>query len=157
MRLITNVKKNTASHLFELRSLLSTYDQIVICSGWMKACGLSPLLSDIDRAVSRGAEISVYTNHEHTEPSCIDSLAGRPGLKHFNVPRPIYLHTKLYYGQKGDTYSAILGSANVTAGGLWKNEELSYQVQGVIGDDAHGQLGLYLQRLSTLEPMHCRN
>lgn len=151
------MKKDTQSHLFELRALLSMSDQIVICSGWMKACGLSPLLKDIDRAVSRGAKISVYTNQEHTEPACVDRLADVAGLKHFNVVRPIYLHTKFYYGEKADSYSAILGSANITSGGLWKNEELSYQVQGDIGDDAHAQLALYLKRLSALESPQFRN
>jgi HKD family nuclease len=151
LRLIANVKKDTQSHLYELKQLLSTSEQIVICSGWMKGNGLSLLLKDIRKAIRRGSEITVYTNQEHTEPGCIKSLLKMPGLKHFNVPKPIYLHSKIYYGQKDDSYSAIIGSANITKGGLCTNEELSYLVSGKIGDDAHGQLALYLGRLSELE------
>lgn len=152
MRLIANVKKDTQSHLYELKQLLSMSDRIVICSGWMKANGLSLLLKDISAAIRKGSQITVYTNHEHTEPRCIKSLSRMPGLKHFNVPKPIYLHSKIYYGQKGDSYAAIVGSANITKGGLCTNEELSYLVSGKIGDDVHGQLALYLRRLSELEP-----
>lgn len=151
MRLISNVEQDTQSHLHELKQLLSISERIVICSGWMKATGLSLLLRDIRAAIRRGSQITVYTNQEHTEPSCIKSLLKVAGLKHFNVPKPIYLHSKIYYGQKGDSYSAIVGSANITRGGLCTNEELSYLVSGKIGDDAHGQLELYLKRLSELE------
>jgi len=151
LRLITNVKKDSQSHLCELKKLLSTSEQIVICSGWMKACGLSPLLKHIGEAIGRGAHVTVYTNHEHTERGCIKSLAGLAGLKHVNVPRPTYLHTKLYYGRSEESYSAILGSANITSGGLWKNEELSYYVSGKVTDDAHRQLAVYLQHLTVLE------
>ncbi|WP_156882686.1 phospholipase D-like domain-containing protein [Pseudomonas sp. CF161] len=151
MRLITNVEKDSQSHLCELKNLLSASEQIVICSGWMKACGLSPLLKHMREAIGRGAHMTVYTNREHTERACIKSLASLTGLKHVNVPRPTYLHTKLYYGRSGDSYRAILGSANVTSGGLWKNEELSYCVSGKVTDDAHRQLTAYLQGLTALE------
>jgi len=117
LRLISNVEKDTQSHLYELKQLISWSERIVICSGWMKATGLSLLLRDIRAAIRRGAKITVYTNQEHTEPSCIKSLVKVSGLKHFNVPKPIYLHSKIYYGQKGNSYSAIVGSANVTRGG----------------------------------------
>lgn len=151
MRLITNVNKDTQSHLCELKKLLSSSEQIVICSGWMKICGLSPLLKHMSAALRQGAHITVYTNREHTESKCIDRLAGLPGLKHFNVSRPTYLHTKLYYGRAGESYSAILGSANITSGGLWKNEELSSLFDGAIGDFEHEQIEPYLQKLSALK------
>lgn len=156
MRLITNEKKDSHSHLFELKKLFSSYERIVICSGWMKICGLSPLLSHMSEALHRGANITVYTNREHTDQKCIEGLARLPGLKHFNVPRPTYLHTKLYYGRTGELYSAILGSANITSGGLWKNEELSSLLDGTIGDYGHAQLESYLRKLTGLESA-CRN
>lgn len=150
MRLITNANKDFQSHLCELKKLLSSSEHIIICSGWMKICGLSPLLKHMSVALRRGAHITVYTNREHTEPKCIERLAGLPGLKHFNVPRPTYLHTKLYYGRAGKSYSAILGSANITSGGLWKNEELSSLFDGSIDDCEHEQIEPYLQKLSAL-------
>lgn len=150
LRLITNVKKDSQSHLCELKNLLSCSEQIVICSGWMKTCGLTPLLKHLRGAIGRGSGISVYTNWEHTDQACVQDLASLDGLRHVNVQRPIYLHTKLYYGRSGDSYTAILGSANVTSGGLWKNEELSCCVRGDVTDESHVQLALYLQRLALL-------
>ncbi len=151
MRLITNENKDSQSHLSELKKILLSSEQIVICSGWMKFCGLSPLLRHISKALQRGAQITVYTNREHTEQKCVERLARLPGLKHFNVPRPTYLHTKFYYGRAGDAYSAVLGSANITSGGLWKNEELSSQIDGTIGDYGYEQLEPYMRKLTALE------
>ncbi|MCZ7719907.1 phospholipase D family protein [Pseudomonas aeruginosa] len=150
MHVITNVRKSTKSHLEALRHLIADNDEIVICSGWMKMCGLSELLADIDRALSRGATISVYTNHEHTETSCVSALAERSNLYHFNIPRPTYLHTKLYFGRRDDTYRVIIGSANITSGGLWKNEELSQGRTGRLDDEFHSQIAEYLERLPGL-------
>ncbi|WP_224794252.1 hypothetical protein [Pseudomonas fluorescens] len=45
---------------------------------------------------------------------------------------------------------AMTGSANVTAGGLWKNEEFSQLIYGGVGDPAHTQLEAYLKKLSGL-------
>lgn len=151
MRLITNEKKDSQSHLFELKKLLSSSEHIVMCSGWMKICGLSPLLRHMSEALHRGANITVYTNRKHTDQKCIEGLARLPGLKHFNIPRPVYLHTKLYYGRTGELYSVILGSANITSGGLWKNEELSSLIGGTIGDYGHVQIEPYLRKLSGFE------
>lgn len=150
MHLISNMKKDSQSHLYELKKLLSYSEQIVICSGWMKSCGLSLLLEPLSEAIGRGSSIDVYTNHEHTDQECLRDLAGLEGLRHINVRRPTYLHTKLYYGRSGDSYTAILGSANVTSGGLWRNEELSCRVRGDVTDESHVQLALYLQRLALL-------
>ena len=150
MRLITNIDQNTQSHLFELRNLMASFDQIFLCSGWMKRSGLSHLLCDIRGAANRGAEITVFSNLKHTQRSCTNMLAKVIGLKHHRVALPLCLHTKLYYGRRGNRYRAILGSANITSGGLWESEELSYLIDGHVGDEAYLQLAPYLQKLSSL-------
>lgn len=150
MQIVINVRKSTKSHLATLKKIIESSEEIVICSGWMKMCGLSELLPTMDIALTRGASIRVYTNREHTESGCIEALAARKQIIHANVPKPTYLHTKLYYGRQGSSYIAMIGSANVTAGGLWKNEELSQVVNGVVDDPLHSQLAPYLKTLSGL-------
>lgn len=150
MRLITNVDRDTQSHLLELRNLISSCDQIILCSGWMKNSGLSLLHSDIKSAVGRGADITIFTNRRHTQRWCTSMLAKVVGLKHHRIAFPLCLHTKLYYGRCGNHYRTILGSANITSGGLWESEELSYFIEGHVGDEAYLEIAPYLQKLSSL-------
>lgn len=148
MQIVTNVRKSK-SHLTVLKNIFEQYDDIVICSGWMKMCGLGEILPMIDGAISRGARIAVYTNTSHAEVGCVEALQARSGLTHSNVATP-YLHTKLYYGRKGESFIAMVGSANITAGGLWKNEELSQVLSGQTSDAIHAQYAAYIERLSGL-------
>lgn len=148
MQIVSNVRKSK-SHLTVLKKIFEQYDDIVICSGWMKMCGLSEVLPTIDGAISRGARIAVYTNTSHAEVGCVAALKARPGLTHLNVETP-YLHTKLYYGRRGESFTAMVGSANITAGGLWKNEELSLVLSGQTSDAIHVQYADYIKRLSAL-------
>jgi HKD family nuclease len=145
---ITNVSKRK-SHLSVVKEILSENDEIVLCSGWMKMCGLSELLPLIDEALARNAKVSIYTNAEHTQASCVAALSQRLSVTHSNVKNP-YLHTKLYYGRTRDSFIAMTGSANVTAGGLWRNEEFSQLSYGGIGDPTHAPLEAYLKKLSRL-------
>ncbi|WP_050550222.1 phospholipase D family protein [Pseudomonas sp. GM21] len=148
MKIVTNVRKSK-SHLTVLRNIFGLYDDIVICSGWMKMCGLAEILPMIDGAISRGAKVAIYTNTLHAEVGCVAALQARPGLTHLNVETP-YLHTKLFYGRKGDSFIAMVGSANITAGGLWKNEELSVVLFGKTSDAIHSQYAAYIKKLSLL-------
>lgn len=143
---VTNVSKRK-SHLSIIKRILTDHAEIVLCSGWMKACGLREILPFIDDALARNASVLVFTNAEHTQPACVTLLRERQKLVHVNVKAP-YLHTKLYYGRSEDNFLAMVGSANITSGGLWKNEELSQVSQGKVGDAAHAQLLSYLKTLT---------
>lgn len=145
---ITNVSKRE-SHLSVVKDILKGYDEIVLCSGWMKMCGLSEILPLIDEALARNAKVSIYTNAEHTQASCVSAFSQRMGVTHSNVKNP-YLHAKLYYGRTRDSFVAMTGSANVTAGGLWKNEEFSQLTYGGVRDPVHAPLEAYLKKLSRL-------
>jgi HKD family nuclease len=63
-----------------------------------------------------------------------------------------YLHTKLYYFENGDSYTAMIGSANLTKGGLGCNEELSLVLNGSHGDAGHAQITQYLAELAAAFP-----
>lgn len=148
MQIITNLSKSR-SHLTAINSILEGANDIVICSGWMRMCGLNAILPAIDIALAKGAQISVYTNAKHTDAGCVEALRGRPSLTHFNMVKP-YLHTKLYYGRMGESFVAMVGSANITSGGLWKNEELSQLVSAVVSDPIHAHYMNYIEKLTRL-------
>nr|WP_218125384.1 phospholipase D-like domain-containing protein [Pseudomonas psychrotolerans] len=144
------ISNNSAEklHLLEIKKLIAGSDHLVICSGWMKLGGLKLLKSAIRNAVRRGCNVAIYTNPAHTEPACIKELAAWGGVFHA-MPTEKYFHSKLYYGRRGNEYTAIVGSANVTAAALGGgvNDELSVRVTGSVLDQAHDELAMYLQNL----------
>lgn len=148
MRTQRNVGKDNHKKLFA--SLISESERSVLCSGWLKYAGLKLLLPSIDSAISQGAQIVVYSNDQHTELEAAAALASRPALQHVIASGAHrYLHTKLFYFQKGENYTAVIGSANLTEGGLVKNEELSIVVTGTKSDSTHKQFEDYLLALPT--------
>lgn len=148
MRIQRNVGKDNHRKLFA--SLISESERSVLCSGWLKYSGLKLLLPSIDDAINKGARIVVYSNDQHTEPEAADALALRPALQHVIASGAHrYLHTKLFYFLKGENYTAVIGSANLTEGGLVKNEELSIIISGKKSDLTQEQLEDYVLELST--------
>ena len=61
------------------------------------------------------------------------------------------LHTKIYYFESGDKYTAVIGSANITKGGLSTNEELSVTMHGTRGDSFFLELQQYLAILAAMK------
>lgn len=122
----------------------------------MKLDGIDHLMPAIDHALSLNAAcIVIYSNEEHT-PDCVTSALSGKDVKHVVVPTDrFYLHSKIYYFERDHRYTAIIGSANITYGGLTKNEELSVRLDGAIGDEEHHELVRYLEHLSSRAT--CRN
>lgn len=144
------LKKNRGkqNHRKLLVDLISRSDVSILCSGWLKYDGLVELLPAIDCGLSNHATITVYSNEEHTEEQAIAAIAERPALKHFIMSKQCrYLHTKLYYFEHSGEYAAIIGSANITHGGLVRNEELSVRIGGRVGDSEQQQILDYLDEL----------
>ena len=153
MRFITNSDIKSCSHLVELKDLIAKSDEIVLSSGWMKMCGLKLLTKDLLRARGRGASITIYSSQKETQRECFDLLAALDGIRHFSVGT-IYFHPKLFYGRTSESFSAILGSANLTKGGLQSNEELSCLIEGDTADVSHLKVRQYLERLASFERFH---
>jgi HKD family nuclease len=135
------------NHLSVVTDLISRAEKIVICSGWIKQCGVDLLFEHLAAALGRGTDITIFTNAENTARSCIPSLAILSALGHVVVPKKFLLHTKLYYFESGTRYTAIVGSANITAGGLVRNDELSTLHHGTMGDAQHKMFNDYLEHL----------
>jgi HKD family nuclease len=136
-----------------LAAFIGESERMVLCSGWLDYPGLELLLPSLDLALARGAAIRVYSNKKHTKAGAARALAKRSAITHViadNTRR--YLHTKLYYFENGDSYTAMIGSANLTKGGLGCNEELSLVLNGSHGDAGHAQITQYLAELAAAFP-----
>lgn len=150
MILVQNTQKKK-NHLAHLARLIAESEYSVLCSGWVKADGLELLREAIDVAVQRGASITLYSDHENTRDGVREALARWPTLGHGIATKP-RLHTKLYYFERAGRYTALIGSGNITKGGLRTNEELSVQLTGQVGEPQQAQIAAYLAHLAKLYP-----
>lgn len=142
-------KSGKDGHLAAMRKNLDVAEFVSICSGHLKLNGVKAIAGALRGAIARGTQVVVYSNDIHTEQEAADELAAL-GAEHIVVnSRERYLHTKLYYFESGDRYSAIIGSANITEGALTSNEEFSYAPVGIRGDLQHQQIAAYLRHLDS--------
>jgi HKD family nuclease len=141
-----NTKKK--NHRKLLADLIEKSDRSVLCSGWLNLAGLVHLLPSIDHAIGKGATVVIYSNKRHTDMDAAEELGKRALVRHYIADdKSRYLHTKLFYFESGEKYTAIVGSANITEGGLIKNEELSIEINGMIGDASQEKIQGYLESL----------
>lgn len=153
MRLITNLEEAN-NHQTLIEKLILSSDKIILCSGWMKQKGLKELLPSLIQAIDmNGAIVTIFTNKVHTQRAATKSLSKVKKIKHILIPEDKKtLHSKIHYFQKEDAFTAIIGSANITVGGLVKSEELSVEIKGMVGSDEHIEIEKYL---NSVEAMYC--
>jgi hypothetical protein len=94
MQLVRNQGKR--NHRAAIAPLLKNSNRAVLCSGWLKVeGGIAALLPAINRALSQGTAITIYSSEKETLPEAIAAIPDRPGLRHFIVPQECkYLHSK---------------------------------------------------------------
>ncbi|WP_162575479.1 restriction endonuclease PLD domain-containing protein [Variovorax sp. PBL-H6] len=108
-------------------------------------------MDSIDLAIRNKAKVTVYSNKKHTEAGAVAALRTRPEVRHFIANHyHRYLHSKIYFFEKDDRYTALIGSGNITLGGLVSSEELSVRLTGAIGDPHHAQIAAYLKNLEVV-------
>lgn len=146
MELISNQGKR--NHRKRIVDLISQSNEIILCSSWLNLEGLNKILPALRSAQQDNhASITIYSNKKHTNHECLDLLSE---FNHIVVDDSIkYLHTKLYYFQSDSKYIALIGSANLTLGGLVNNDELSVEVSGSIGDENYSRISPILERLNS--------
>lgn len=151
MRIITNLKEEN-NHKTLIERLILSSDKIIICSGWMKQKGLNELLPSLIQAVNvNGAVVKIFTNKVHTQPTATKSLSKIKKIEHILISKnKKTLHSKIYYFQKEDKFTAIIGSANITKGGLIESEELSVEFKGIINSAEHMEIEKYLNNLEII-------
>ena len=149
--MLLQLNANKDNHRKILADSIKRSEISVLCSGWLKHAGLKHLLPAIDLALKNGSQITIYSNKKHTDSEAIESIKSRESILHIVVDdSDKYLHSKIYYFESAGEYKAIIGSANITNGGLISNEELSVNLSGTIGDSQNNQIKKYLARLKTV-------
>lgn len=137
-------------HLEELNKLIIQSQKIILCSGWIFLNGLKLLNKSLLQAIENKSEILIYSSQEHTKTNVIKKL------KKINIPHKILkkelgkVHTKLYYFEDTETFTAIIGSANISDGGLLNNSELSIKITDKVGSNEYKELQEYILSLDAL-------
>lgn len=145
MELITN------NHAHVINELILNSNKIILCSGWLNTPGINKIYKNLVTASENDTEIRIYSNSKHTTTDVEKLISKCNKIKHVVVNnKNKYLHSKIYYFEDKESYTAIIGSANLTKGGLGNNEELSVLLSGKINSNDYLNINSYLRTIEKL-------
>lgn len=154
------------NHAKAISDILKNAEEITIAVAFLKLAGAALLTQLLDKRLEAGAEVEVFVGTDFflTSPEALDQLLSlkqrHPICKVLIAEQAsATFHPKAYVARRGDQYRSLIGSANLTSGGLSSNEELSLCVTHATSDPLTGQLianfkqyrdGARFQELDTL-------
>ena len=147
--MLLQLNANKDNHRKILAELIKRSETSVLCSGWLKHAELKHLLPAMDHALKINAKSQFTQIRNILKRSNRISKIKRVNCPHSSWRQRQYPHSKIYHFESAGKYKAIIGSANITNGGLISNEELSVNLAGTIGDSQNNQIK-YLARLKTV-------
>lgn len=137
--LVTNT--GGTDHATRITEIIRDADEIKIAIAFLKQGAAQRLAPILARRLEDGAvvELFVGTDFFLTEPKALELLL--PLNEHYlqcgifvaDQARSTF-HPKLYFARSGEYVRALVGSANMTSGGLETNEEVSLLVDCTRGD-----------------------
>ncbi len=145
VRIIDNATRQAGD---ELTASLEWATEIRIASAFATKAALTKILSPMEKMLARGGSVTVmYGLDCHvTDPEVIEQLrqlaSSYPKVKqyvHVNWANAVNqtFHTKLYIAVGGEQVAQVLiGSSNLTIGGLWRNTEANALLRGSLKDEA---------------------
>ncbi len=138
-------------HKIQLEELLLKADKIILCSGWLLNDGIRLIENALRTAISNNTPVVMYSSVKHTEKKEINKLKKYSNFTHKTLTKKTgKIHTKLYYFEYRNSFTAIVGSANITKGGLQMNKELSIKLEDSIGSENHSEVLSYIKSLDEL-------
>jgi len=137
----------TTDHARAITEILEDADQILIAVAFLKTGGADLLGAILEKRLGAGAEAEIFigTDFFLTQPAALKRLLTLkdryPACRVMVADQTsATFHPKAYVARKGAEYLSLIGSANLTAGGLHSNEELSLCVRHSAGDPLTAQL-----------------
>ena len=122
MLLVSN--QNRKSHLALIKKALVHADEIIICVAFLKMSGLKSLLTVLSSKIGK-CTFYVGTDYYLTEPEAIRKLYQQGHTVLIFKKNASTFHPKVYYFRTKNDVSILVGSANLTGGGLETNSEIS--------------------------------
>ena len=129
MQIINDFQDN--NHLKVIKSQITNSDELVICVAFLKNSGLNLLLKSIPKKTVLFIGIDFYI----TEPNAIRTLFKNGfNVNIVSVDKRSF-HPKIYYFKQNKKINIIIGSANLTSGGLETNFETSFLIETEINSN----------------------
>ena len=153
----TSVIQNSQRRLGDLlRSELIGADKFCAASAFLNSDGLDIVLPDIRAILDGEGEVSIVHGADFriTDPFAIERLVAL-SERHVRMTYKVHLgwdltqshrfHPKLYFWTSDyRSYTAVVGSSNLTYGGLFSNTEVNAIVRGVVGESPVSEcLGIF--------------
>ena len=145
VRIIDNATRRAGD---ELTASLEWATEIRIASAFATKAALTKILSPMEKMLARGGSVTVlYGLDCHiTDPEVTEQLR-QLANSYSTVKQYVHLkwadtvnqtfHTKLYIAIGGEQVAQVLiGSSNLTVGGLWRNTEANALLRGSLKDEA---------------------
>jgi HKD family nuclease len=153
LEIADNVTRNMAS---VLTSAVGRGSDIRIAVAFASRAGLAIIEESLQEAIRRGAslEFLVGLDFRTTEPEALSTLfelsQNHAGVDLYCMaslePQAVY-HPKLYLARGENDVVCVVGSSNLTAGGLKRNVEVNVAMEGAANDEPISDLYTTYNRL----------
>ena len=133
MKIIINNSSIENNHLKEISELFVNSESVFIAVAFLKMSGLNLLIKEIKSTLKKEIKIVIVCGLDFyiTEPSALKELYAikeiypNLSIKIFKSKNYFTFHPKVYKFNQKNKITLIVGSANLTKGGLVDNTELS--------------------------------
>lgn len=119
---MTTIIQNLSS---ALRADIKMADEIYVAVALMTHDGLQFLINNLPKSCQQNYLVGIDLPTDPKALEELNKLQYRSGIEARLCTDKVDFHPKLYLIKKKDNYSAFVGSANCTNGGLFKNIELT--------------------------------
>jgi HKD family nuclease len=123
MRVISNHTSQT--HLTVIDKLLDNADEVIMCVAFLKNSGLNSIVAKLKHKVNK-CQFFIGTDFFLTEPAALRKLFNDGHTVHITKKERTTYHPKIFYFKKDNTIDILIGSTNLTSGGLETNIEASF-------------------------------
>lgn len=145
MRIISNQKNQT--HFTEISKHISSADEIIFCVAFLKNSGLDSVLENL-KAKKNKSTFYIGVDFYLTEPSAIRKLFIDGHNVYLTQKKKATYHPKIFYFRNENIINIIIGSTNLTYGGLETNIEASFAVETTLNSQIDFELREFLNSLS---------
>ena len=135
------VNTSETSHSSFLNENIERADEVLIAVAFLKVSGLNEILECLTKAIKKGLTIRIIAgqNLAQTEPEALRTLfelfkSSKSEIRLANYSSLETFHPKVFLFKKGTSAKVLVGSANLTSGGLVNNYECSLAVSCLVSD-----------------------
>lgn len=127
MKIISN--QETENHFKIISDLLDRADEIIFCVAFLKTSGLNTIIEKL-KSKSK-SKYFIGTDFYLTEPNALRRLYNEGFEVYLTKKDKVTFHPKIYYFKTGQDINIIVGSTNITSGGLKSNIETSILINTI--------------------------